>query len=503
MRNRTILATPLLLLLVGCSLFKSKPPAPPPHPFQLGATATLGITTGIPVIASTELPRGFIPNAAVPPMWLAEDLGIAIAGSLNGRGAVLGLSGPKLSKLRVITGGHRSGTSAGSAGIIQAVAASPDGMELALAVAEPANNRLNLVLIDSIGNGESHSVASFDGAYDVVSMNWIDRDTLAFLIYPSAPPAQIAANVDTVGAQSGGLYVIGITGLGSITHLDRITCRRGPSSFSPNRRFAASAGEVGSAPAVVDLQNQTCAQIRVASPVKLLGWAPDSSGFLYAAANDRGTCSTARYTVAVRRSTLVAAFIEVGGDRQRRHHVAIGDRRLSWKAHRAGPNRPVKTEVALMNPASGEIKINSLGYATPPALFAKARSPSRPRPTCRTRRFVPTRRSSRELIEYLIRARSAFVSLGSGRGPLSMSWSPNGLITGARRWRSSRVILRLSSRRAESRRDREPGHSCARGPITPVVVGDANRRRRRSKLSNTTSPRSRASCFARATTVST
>ena len=430
MRNRTILATPLLLLLVGCSLFKSKPPAPPPPPFQLGATATLGITTGIPVIASTELPRGFIPNAAVPPMWLAEALGIAIAGSLNGRGAVLGLSGPKLSKLRVITGGHRSGTSAGSAGIIQAVAASPDGMELALAVAEPANNRLNLVLIDSIGNGESHSVASFDGAYDVVSMNWIDRDTLAFLIYPSAPPAQIAANVDTVGAQSGGLYVIGITGLGSITHLDRITCRLGPLSFSPNRRFAASAGEVGSAPAVVDLQNQTCAQIRVASPVKLLGWAPDSSGFLYAAANDRGNMSTARYTVAVRRSTLVAVSSTSVAYASDGTIVAMGDAGLSWKRIAQAPTAPVKAEIALVNPQTAQITINSLGFQTPPAMFAQSAMVfTTASDSAAIDTFVPTRQGLvRELIDYSYPARSAFVlASGPARGPLSMSWSPNGL----------------------------------------------------------------------------
>jgi hypothetical protein len=441
MRIRTILATPLLLLLVGCSLFKSKPPAPPPHPFQLGATATLGITTGIPVIASTELPRGFVPNAGVPPMWLAEDLGIAIAGSLNGKGAVLGLSGPKLSKLRVIAGGHRSSP---SGGIIQAVAASPDGMELALAVAEPASNSLNLVLIDSIGNGESHSVASFDGAYDVISMNWIDRDTLAFLIYPSAPPAQIAANVDTVGAQSGGLYVIGITGLGSITHLDRITCRLGPLTFSPNRRFAASAGEVVAVPAVVDLQHQSCAQIRAAAPVKLLGWAPDSSGFLYAAANDRGNMSTFRYTVAAERSTLVAVSSTSVAYASDGTIVAMGDAGLSWKRIAQAPTAPVKAEIALVNPQTGQITINSLGFQTPPAMFAQSTMVfTTASDSAAIDTFVPTTQGLvRELIDYSYAARSAFVlASGPARGPLSMSWSPNGLALAIVDGDASRAML--------------------------------------------------------------
>ena len=442
MRNRTILATPLMLLLVGCSLFKSKPPAPPPHPFQMGATATLGITTGIPVIASTELPRGFVPNAAVPPMWLAEDLGIAIAGSLNGRGAVLGLSGTKLSKLRVIA---RDRPSDASPAIIQAVASSPDGMELALAVAEPASNRLNLVLIDSIGNGESHSVASFDGAYDVVSMNWIDRDTLAFLIYPSAPPAQIAANVDTIGAQSGGLYVIGITGLGSITHLDRIPCRLGPLSLSPNRRFAASAGEgVAAPPAVVDLQNQTCAQLRAAAPVKLLGWAPDSSAFLYAAANDRGNMSTARYTVAIRRSTLVAVSSTSVAYASDGTIVAMGDAALSWKRIAQAPTAPVKAEIALVNPQTAQITINSLGFQTPPAMFAQSTMVfTTASDSAAIDTFVPTSQGLvRELIDYSYPARSAFVlASGPARGPLSMSWSPNGLALAIVDGDASRAML--------------------------------------------------------------
>jgi hypothetical protein len=441
MRNRTILATPLLLLLVGCSLFKSKPSAPPPHPFQLGATATLGITTGIPVIASTELPRGFVPNAAVPPMWLAEDLGIAIAGLLNGKGMVLGLSGPKLSHVTVIASDQGPGA---SAGIIQDAAASPDGMELALAVAEPGNNRLNLMLIDSISNGESHSVASFDGDYDVVSMNWIDRDTLAVLIYPSAPPTQIAANVDTVGAQSGGLYVIGITGLGSIAHLDRIPCRLGPLSFSPNRRFAASAGGGGAAPAVVDLQNQTCAQIRAAAPVNLLGWAPDSSAFLYGAANDQGNVSTFRYTLAIGRSTLVAVSSKSVAYASDGTIVAMGDAALSWKRVAQAPTAPVKAEIALVNPQTAQITINSLGFQTPPAMFARSTMVfTTASDSAAIDTFVPTNQGPvRELIDYSYPARSAFVlASGPARGPLSMSWSPNGLALAIVDGDASRAML--------------------------------------------------------------
>jgi hypothetical protein len=41
-------------------------------PLSIARTATLDITNGIRVAAAVELPRGFLPNPASPPMWLAQ-----------------------------------------------------------------------------------------------------------------------------------------------------------------------------------------------------------------------------------------------------------------------------------------------------------------------------------------------------------------------------------------------------------------------------------------------
>jgi hypothetical protein len=427
MRNFTLHFAPLLLLLAGCSIFKSAPPPPPPpRPLHLDSTATLDITNGIRVVASSELPRGFIPNPAVPPMWLAQDMGIAVAGSLDGKAIVIGLGGPKMSNLTAIASDFGPGAPTGR---ILEVAASPDGMELATADADPTANRLNLMLIDSISGGAGHSVASFDGDYRVASMNWIDRDTIAIVIRPSAPTAPIASNVDTIGSASG-LNVIGISGLGSVTRLDKIHCQLASLRFSPNRRFAVSAGDSDTSPAIVNLQDQSCAELRVAAPIKILGWAPDSSAFIYAAREPKSSnVAVFRFSLATAMTTLIAVSSAAAAYASDGTIVAMGNGGLSWKRIARDPDAPAKAEIALLNPLTAVVTINSLGFQTRPAMFAQSSMVfTTASDSAAIDTFVPQRDGLlRELIDYSYPARSAFVlASGAARGPLSMSWSPDG-----------------------------------------------------------------------------
>lgn len=430
MRNFTLHFAPLLLLLAGCSIFKSAPPSPPPpRPLHLSSTATLDITNGIRVTASSELPRGFIPNPDVPPMWLAQDMGIAVAGSLDGKAIVIGLGGPKRSNLTTIASDFGPGAPTGR---ILTVAASPDGMELATAVADPTANRLNLMLIDSISGGAGHSVASFDGDYHVASMSWVNRETIAIVIRPSAPAtpaALIASNVETVGSQSG-LYLVGITGLGSVTHLDRIHCQLASLRFSPNRRFAASAGDSETAPAIVNLQDQSCVELRVAAPIKVLGWAPDSSAFIYAAREPKSSnVGVFRFSLATAMTTLIAVSSAAAAYASDGTILAMGNSGLSWKRIARDPDAPTKAEIALLNPRTAVVTINSLGFQTPPAMFAQSSMVfTTASDSAAIDTFVPQRDGLlRELIDYSYPARSAFVlASGTAPGPLSMSWSPDG-----------------------------------------------------------------------------
>jgi hypothetical protein len=425
MRNSSLLFNSLLSILAGCTLFKSSQPPATPRPLHPSATATLDITNGIDVIGSSALPRGFIPSTDIPPMWLAQGFGVAVAGSLNGKAMVLGLGGAGFNHLVTIASDFGPGAPAGN---IVSVAASPDGMEIATAVADPINKRLNVILIDSISGGDGRSVASFDGAYRVASMNWIGRDTLAIVLRGSLAPAEPSTNIETVSS-SGGLYLIGIAGLGSIIHLDKIQCRLAYLRFSPNRRFAASGGDSEAAPAIVDLQNQTCQEIRSATPIRILGWAPDSSAFLYDARGDSGAVGTFRFSLATARSTLVAVSSPAVAYASDGTIIAMGNAGLTWRRVTEDPDAPAKTEIALIDPRTAQITINTLGFSASPTMLAQSTM------------VVTTVSDSaaidslvllpnglmRLLVDYSYPSRSAFVlASGAARGRLSMSWASNG-----------------------------------------------------------------------------
>jgi hypothetical protein len=424
MRNLIVLFASLLLILAGCSLFKSSPPPPAPRPLHLETTATLDLTNGIDVIGSTELPQGFTPDPDVPPMWLA-DFGVAVAGSQNGKAVVLGLGGAKFNDRVTIANDFGPGALAGN---ILNVAASPDGMELATAVAEPANKRVNLMLVDSISGGDGHSVASFDGYYHVASMSWLNHDTLAIVLRESIAPTQTPTNIDTISSQSG-LYLIGITGLGTVNHLDKIPCQLSHLSFSPNGRFAASEGDSAAAPAIVDVQSQTCEKIRSTAPIRILGWAPDSSAFLYAARGDSGAVGTFRFSLATARSTLVAVSSAAAAYASDGTVIAMGNAGLTWKRVIQDPEAPAKVEIAIIDPQTMQITINTLGFRTPPTMLAQSAMVfTTASDSAAIDAFVLLPNGlSRELIDYSYPTRSAFVlASGAGRGPLSMSWSPDG-----------------------------------------------------------------------------
>lgn len=425
MRKSTIALLAICLLHSSCAA--KKPTEPPPRPVYAGHSATLDITGGIRVVGSIALPHGFTPNPEWPPMWLAQGMEIGVAGTLDDKTVVFGIGGADLTKLTTIASDFGPGAPGGR---IVDVAASPDGMELALAVAEPATNRLDLRLIDSISGGEGHSVASFDGNYRVFSLNWLDSTTVAMVIQPPAQTlAETTASADAT-ASPGGLSIIGITGLGSITHYDKIRCRLGHLSFSPDRRFAVSEGDQDIAPAILDLHAQACAGSGSNAPIRVLGWAPDSSAFLYAAIDrDGGKVGVFRFTLATGQRALIAVSSAAAAYASDGTIVAMGNSQLSWKRIAHDPNAPVKAEIALFSPNTAQVSFNSLGFQTLPAMLAQsamvftAASDSAALDT-----FVPVPDGIlRELIEYFYPTRSAFV-LASGpvRGPLIMSWSANG-----------------------------------------------------------------------------
>jgi hypothetical protein len=109
--------------------------------------------------------------------------------------------------------------------------------------------------------------------------------------------------------------------------------------------------------------------------------------------------------------------------------VAMGNGGLSWKRIARDPQTPAKAEIALLNPQTASVTMNSLGFQTPPALFAQSSMVfTTVSNSAAIDTFVPQPNGLlRELIDYSYPARSAFVlASGTARGPLSMSWSPDG-----------------------------------------------------------------------------
>jgi hypothetical protein len=354
---------------------------------------------------------------------------IAVAGAVGRRAIVLGFGGDKFTNTTTIATDFGAGAPGGR---ILDAAASPDGMELATAVTAANAQRLDVIAIDSIDGWVAHTVASLDGDYQVASLSWLDRTTIAIVIQASALAAATPAPDGAAADTAGGLYVIGIAGVGSIAHFDQVKCRLGRMTFSPDRRFAVSAGARDTAPAIIDLHTQACADIREQGPIQVLGWAPDSSAFIYVARNRDGTnTGVFRFTIATAQRAVVAVSSGAAAYASDGTIVAMGNSQLSWKRLARDPGARAKAEIALLNPQTSEITLNSLGFEIPPTIFARSSMVySTASDSAAIDTFVPTPDGPlREIIEYSYPSRSAFV-LASGNydGPVAMSWSPSGRV---------------------------------------------------------------------------
>src|SRR5271154_1754364 len=96
---RSVLAIIALFPLWAIACAARRPPAPPM--FEAHA-ASLGITSGIHMMAFAELPPGFAAAGGVAPLWLQQGLEVGVVGTANGNTTILGLSGPGLLRGRVL-----------------------------------------------------------------------------------------------------------------------------------------------------------------------------------------------------------------------------------------------------------------------------------------------------------------------------------------------------------------------------------------------------------------
>jgi hypothetical protein len=385
---------------------------------------------GIPLPAAIALPPGFAPAVGYPPMWLGTEIGVA--GEVEGRTVVLGFSGAKLANRRVLA---QDFGAAATAGVILDLAASPGGTILATAVSQPQNNRIVVFLRDltSPSDADGHALASVDGSFALVHLTWLDSATLSLALRAPAPSPDSTEPAAAGGAAldaMDGLYVIDLAKPPQRFH--QPGCALSRLSWSPSGRLAVAQGDVQAPVALIDYKAQTCQKLDIATPMKVLGWSPDSTAFIYTALNvDARSIGIFRYELASRAITLVAVSSSAAAYSSDGAIIAVVNRELSWRRVAAQPQAKVKVEIAAFDPKQSEIRINSLGFETRAALLARgsmvfsaasndavidAYLPAVPVPI-------------RELIEYSYPAQSAFVlARGPAQGPVMMSWSPDGHI---------------------------------------------------------------------------
>lgn len=439
--QRLILMVALFAMVAGvyaCAAKKSVPEnaanqaakAPPTTPKE--HTATLEVATGAKIVARTVLPEGFAPTPPIAPIWLQNGSQIALVGTKSDRTFVVAFDSATLQNPRIVATDFGPATPGGA---IIGIAASPDGMTLALAVAEPGNNQLELVLHDMIAQGAGSRVASFPGQFDAVSMSWLDSHTIALAMRgpAQAPPvtaAAIAAGPPPANPNTengGGLFIVEATGLGAVKQL-KVSCPLSHLSWSPSGRFAIGDGDPQTPPVLIDRARNFCAVLHSNEPITVLGWSPQSDSFLYSAASAR-TIGAFRYGLATGTSALIAVASTAAAFTSSGEILALGNQDLSWRRVAEAPDAPVLSELATFEPQMGEVRIVPLGVRTLPALLAASHMVyTTVNDSAAIDILAPGRPATlRELIAYLAPPRTAFLlASGPARGDVLMSWSPDG-----------------------------------------------------------------------------
>ncbi len=402
-----LLLVPLTLGAASCSLFgHGKPPVPP----VTQHTATMDLTPGIVVNALVETPPGFTPIVGQPPLWLQGDKEVALTGTLQGRTEVLGFSGDGFKHARLVAADRGPGAPHGK---IVGLAASPDGLTLAVAEAEPG--RIEIVLRYVISNGGQNSVASFDGNFHAVSLNWVAPNTLA-------------VGLAGESAEAGGLHLIHV--LGAVTVEDvKLTCPPSMLVFSPDARFAVGEGDEHTPASLFDSRNGNCQQVSPDGPIRVLGWAPGSAAFLYSTPAGRAHgAGVFRYNLADGKTELIAVSSSAAVYTGEGIVMALGNRDLNPQTAASEPDKRVTAQIASFVPSQGQTVINTLGIPTTPAMMMASTMVYTHGFAQLALQLYADRPAgpSREIVTFSIVDRKAFVlASGSVRGVAVIGWAPN------------------------------------------------------------------------------
>lgn len=371
------------------------------------------------------MPPGFEPIAFRPPLWLHNGREIAVVGARDGRMTLIEFSGPSLQQQRILAADRGPWAPDGT---LKDIAVNPDSSSVAIAVARPAPDRLEVIRLD-LANGEGRSIASLGGSFESVSVGWRDPGTVALGLREL--PAESSADAPRSGAANAAtssIYLIPANGIGTPERI-QLSCTLSPMSWSPDGAYGVGQGDDNAPAVLVDLQKKSCRSLSVLRPIRVLDWAPKAGAFIYVVPLAGGipVGGSLQFDIASRETAPVAVSSSAAAYVTDSAILALGNSQLSLRRVLDHPRVLITTEVALVDSKQRKIEVAPLGIRVFPDMLASSAMTYSPRSeTAAIELFSPGSTGPiRYVIAYSMATRRAtLLASGPSKGLALLSWSP-------------------------------------------------------------------------------
>lgn len=412
-------SSPFLLVVTALAIFgcaTRKTSGTSLHLSQAIAGA-LVISQPTNMIGTAALPADFVADRNYRPMWLQEGQ-IAIAGTTSRKSTVVGINGAHPEDQRILAQDYGPGAPAGT---LLDFATSADGAALATVYADSDSKQTHVLMRSAGDRDQWQNIATVPGIFPLARLSWINRGLIVLTLRSDE-----AMSRETLGSS---LALIQLSDPPSVRLLDHIQCPLNDPSFSPSASLALTQSDHEDIEWLINLGDQRCHEFLANQPLHVLGWAADSSSFLYLTISDNQIPSIYRYNTTRGNTSTVAISSAAAAYADNATIIAFGNDDLSWRRAASSPSRIVIGQIAVQEPAKGQMTINSLGLPLTPAILSRS-----------TMHFAPVSQKAlidtaavtnqgiaQKLIEYSHRTHAAWVLASAPPDEaLSTAWSPNG-----------------------------------------------------------------------------
>ncbi len=437
---RSVLIVILALAAVSVASCSTANVHKPAHPPFVGRSTTLEVTRGIKVLTNVQMPDGFAPIPTRAPIWLRDGDEIGVIGTQAGHTIMYGLGGAAWRTGRILAA--ETGPAAAEEGTIADLAASPNGLTLATAMVAQGGNRVDVIIRDLIATGAGNVIASFNGRYNSISMNWLNNATIALALRRHPEPLESGVNEETPKSdpdqadveappnRPDGLQLIVVTGAGSVAPVN-FPCPMSALSWSAHGVYAVGQGDAGARPVILDRRNSTCTKFHVPVPIHVLDWDEDDEGsFLYVGPDPlRRTIGVFKYNIATGTENLVGVSTGAAAFAGSSNTITLGNQKLTFRMAIERPEAALLAQVALSRPEQSELDVKPLGFDTTAEMLAQSTIEfSKGADEAAMQVYAPSLPVPwRKIVTYSLKYDSAFLlAEGPASGTVTMSWSLKG-----------------------------------------------------------------------------